>query len=344
MVRTHGVFYPEKTTRGGFTELAASALARHHDSGLLRRAELQLVPAPEEIAVFPEAGVEWLLERLDGATRRCWVKTFKLTDERVTEALVRAHLRGVDVRVSLNASRSDGSRVNDPAFARLRGAGVAVSWAPARFYVSHEKSLILDSAGLVLTFNLAPKSFTSFRGYAVTSHDPALLHELEEGFELDWHDRAWPQTPRSLIYSGGPEGTARARFAEFVAETRHELLVQGPKLVDGATCAQLLEALGRGVRVCFLSSGRKGLSEWDVVENDAALASLQAAGAEVRRLKQPRMHAKLLLADRARALVGSCNLDRSCFELRRELTCCLTHPQPVSALAGAFDRDWHAAD
>jgi len=53
-----------------------------------------------------------------------------------------------------------------------------------------------------------------------------------------------------------------------------------------------------------------------------------------------RVHAKLLIVDDERALVGSMNIDRSAFDLRRELGITTADSAVVGRLRAVFDTDW----
>ena len=307
-----------------------------------RRVRLRAVPARDHaILAMPDAGIESILEVIGSARQRVYVKMFKLTSERIQQALIDASQRGVEVRVMLNPSRSDGSRANDEAAETLRQGGVQVEWTNPSFYVTHEKSMVADGLAFICTFNFADKYFKKTRGYAVVTRNPEEVAEVTEGFRADWERRAF--TPRRLVWSQAGEGNSRRRLQSLLEGARQEILIENPKLVDQQILDCLLAALSRGVRVCFLSSGLKGLSDWDIAENSASLRQLLAHGAEVREIKKPAMHAKLVLVDREQALVGSMNLDRSCFELRRELGVVVSHPAPLGDLLQTFLLDWAAA-
>jgi phosphatidylserine/phosphatidylglycerophosphate/cardiolipin synthase-like enzyme len=56
------------------------------------------------------------------------------------------------------------------------------------------------------------------------------------------------------------------------------------------------------------------------------------------------VHAKLLLADGKRAIMGSMNLDRSAFDLRRELGMVVETDAVVERLGDVFDHDWHKGE
>jgi phosphatidylserine/phosphatidylglycerophosphate/cardiolipin synthase-like enzyme len=56
------------------------------------------------------------------------------------------------------------------------------------------------------------------------------------------------------------------------------------------------------------------------------------------------VHANLLRADGDSALLGSMNLDRSAFDLRRELGVVVESPHIVERLAELFHHDWHKGE
>ena len=59
--------------------------------------------------------------------------------------------------------------------------------------------------------------------------------------------------------------------------------------------------------------------------------------------KKPKFHAKLIVADEKKLLVSSFNLDRSAFDLRREVGLITSHPQAVERLHAQFHSDWKLA-
>ena len=63
-------------------------------------------------------------------------------------------------------------------------------------------------------------------------------------------------------------------------------------------------------------------------------------GVKVHKQKNLRVHAKLIVVDDRHALVGSMNIDRSAFDLRRELGIMTDDPAIVGRLKEVFDSDW----
>ena len=75
-----------------------------------------------------------------------------------------------------------------------------------------------------------------------------------------------------------------------------------------------------------MCGGKHGISEWDILDTFSSLRTLRRFGVKVRKQKNLRVHAKLLIVDGERALVGSMNIDRSAFDLRRELGIIIDDP------------------
>jgi phosphatidylserine/phosphatidylglycerophosphate/cardiolipin synthase-like enzyme len=294
------------------------------------------------LIVQPDDGVAPVVEFIDGATRTLRIKQFTLTDPDVLQAITRAHGRGVAVRVMLNPHRSSGDRANDDTHAALKHAHVTVEWTNPAFAVTHEKSIVVDDhTALIATFNLCTKYFTETRDYGVVTTCPHEVAEIVAGFEADWKRATFDPTEEStLLWSAT---NARQRMAWFIDAAKHELLIQHPKFVDATIVERIAAARHRGVKVDLLCGGKHGISDWDVLDTFASLRLLDRAGVKVRRQKHLKLHAKLLLADDKRALVGSMNIDRSAFDLRRELGVVTEEGGVVRRLRKVFDHDWHEA-
>jgi phosphatidylserine/phosphatidylglycerophosphate/cardiolipin synthase-like enzyme len=295
------------------------------------------------LIVQPDDGAEPVLGLIAGARHSLRTVQFTLDDPRFVHAIIDAHRRRVAVHVLLNPQKSSGERGNDDTFERLSHAGVAVEWTHPRFPVTHEKALVVDDErALIATFNLSPKYFGETRDHALLTEDPAQVRAIAEAFEADWHRKPYrPREDTGLVWS--PDN-ARRLIASFIDEARHTLDVQHPKFVDATVVDRFAEAQARGVRVRILCGGKHGLSPWDMHDTFASLRILERCDVKVHRQKHLKAHAKLLLADGKRALVGSMNLDRSAFDLRRELGVRLDDPPVVERLGGLFDHDWHKAE
>jgi phosphatidylserine/phosphatidylglycerophosphate/cardiolipin synthase-like enzyme len=242
----------------------------------------------------------------------------------------------------LNPHTSGGDRWNDAAFSQLEATGIAVSWTSDAFPVTHEKSMVLDrESALISTFNLSDKYFTQTRDYGVLTHAPAVVAEVIAGFEADWNRQPFkPDLEVGLVWSNQH---SRGQLARIIDMARRSLWIQHPKFVDAVILERIIAARERGVKVHFLCGGKHGISDWDIYDTFSSLRIMERFGVKVRRQKHLKLHAKLVLVDDHYAQTGSMNIDRSAFDVRRELGIESDAPDVVERLRQTFESDWDQA-
>ena len=297
---------------------------------------------PHRLIVQPDEGTRPVVELIAAAKKSLRVKQFNLTDPELLAALIKAHERRLDVRIMLNPHRSSGDRANDEAFKTLRHAGLKVEWSNPAFAVTHEKSMVVDDAlVLISTFNFATKYFTETRDYGIVSTRPEQIAEVAACFEADWHRKPFEPDPDcGLLWSSN---NSRMIMAWFIDTAKKDLIIQHPKFVDATIVERIAAARKRGVKVRLLCGGKHGISEWDILDTFASLRLLDRFGVKVRRQKHLKLHAKLIVADGKHAQVGSMNIDRSAFDLRRELGILVRGASLIKDLTKVFEHDWHQA-
>jgi cardiolipin synthase len=298
-----------------------------------------MLPATPHLIVEPDDGLQPVRELIESAEKFLLIKQFAFTEESLIDAVMGRKNAGVDVRVMLNPARSGGDRANDDTYEKLEGAGISVQWSNPKFYVTHEKSIVADGkAALIATFNLHPKYFSLTRDYGIITYDPQRVAQIMEVFEADWNHLDWtPSNYQGLLWSNS---NSRLHMAQFIDTAKQRLDVQHPKFVDAVILDRLVAAADRGVKVHVLCGGRHGISEWDILDTFSSLRTLRRFGVKVHKQKNLRVHAKLLIVDNEHVLVGSMNIDRSAFDLRRELGVTMTSPAIVARLKEVFEADW----
>jgi len=172
----------------------------------------------------------------------------------------------------------------------------------------------------------------------VITDDPIQVAQIVEVFDADWNSDDWvPSAYGELLWSNS---NSRLRMARFIDTATRRIDVEHAKFVDAVIVDHLAAAIGRGVKVHVLCGGVHGISEYDVLDTFASLRTLRRVGAKVHKQKNLRVHAKLLIVDDERALVGSMNIDRRAFDQRRELGITVSEAAVVARLKCVFEEDW----
>ena len=136
-----------------------------------------------EICFAPESDcAAFAVQAIERAQREILVGAYGLTTgSGIVEALLRAHRRGVDVKLIADKTTPCGRNSGvDP----LAGAGVQI-WIDNRARIAHVKTMVIDGA---LTLN---GSYNWTRGAAANSEDLNLVASpaVAEAYAAHWRER-----------------------------------------------------------------------------------------------------------------------------------------------------------
>jgi cardiolipin synthase A/B len=291
------------------------------------------------LIVLPDDSVQPILDAIGGAQKSLRIKMFVFTDPTLLAAVIAAHKRGVDVRIMLNPKRRSGVSENDESRSQLEVAGIQVRDSNPAFDLTHEKSMVVDDkTAFVKSLNWQTKNLTGTRDYAVVTAHPHEVSEIIKGFEADWsrQDFASGETAH-LIWC---RGNGRERITQFINQAKHSLWLQNERYQDQMIIECLVRAKERGVKVHVMARPAHTLKKDKLIEGVGGLRILNDIGIQVRKLKSLKLHAKMLLADGERAIIGSINLAPGSFDSRRELAIEVDDKHIVDRLHQIVKHDW----
>lgn len=126
------------------------------------------------------------------------------------------------------------------------------------------------------------------------------------------------------IVSGGPRqrrSYIREAFQVNIASAATEILIATPYFVPGVRIVRaLLRAVRRGVRVQLLLPARSDVP-LVLLLGRSSYAALLRGGVEIFELEREILHAKVMLIDGERTVIGSANLDQRSFHRNFEINC-----------------------
>lgn len=291
------------------------------------------------LLVLPDDTVTPVLDAIRGAKKSIRIKMFLFSHPELLEAVIEAKKRGVDVRVMLNPARRSGKSENAAAYKALKAAGLQVIDSNPDFEVTHEKSMVVDEeVAYIKSFNWEPKNLTDTRDYAVVTSHAAEVAEVIRCFDADWQRKPFVVDDDALLIWCTANG--RDRIARFIDSAQHTLFVQNERYQDPVIIEHLVRAKMRGVKVHVMARPPHKLKSEKLTEAVSGLRILNDVGVKVHKLKHLTLHGKMLLADHARAVVGSINLAPGSFDSRRELAIEVHSSEVVERLREIAHHDW----
>jgi cardiolipin synthase len=179
----------------------------------------------------------------------------------------------------------------------------------------------------------------SIRGEAISELE-AIFHETWNGDGHETAVRVAPARPRHKsrksgdaavnIISGGPRQRRfyiREAFQVNIASAVEEILIATPYFVPGPRIIRsLLRAVRRGVRVRLLLPARSDVPFF-LLLGRSSYATLLRGGVEIFELEREILHAKVMLIDAERTIIGSANLDQRSFHRNYEINCLVDNVQ-----------------
>jgi cardiolipin synthase len=291
------------------------------------------------LIVLPDDSVQPILDAIDGATKSLRIKMFIFTDPTLMDAVIAAHRRGVNVRIMLNPKRRSGVSENDESRSKLEAAGIEVRDSNPAFDLTHEKSMVVDDkTAFVKSLNWQTKNLTGTRDYAIITRHAHEVEEIINGFEADWNRKDFAS--KHLIWC---RGNGRERITQFINQAKHSLWLQNERYQDQMMIECLVRAKERGVKIHVMARPAHTLKKDKLIEGVGGLRILRDVGVKIRKLKSLKLHAKMLLADGERAIIGSINLAPGSFDSRRELAIEVDDKHIVDRLHEIVKRDWKNA-
>lgn len=286
--------------------------------------------------VEPDATYAPIYTLLRSAKKTLDLTMYELHDPQAVQALVDDAGKGVTVRVLLDKAFSGGA-VNPPAFNQLKANGVNVQWASTKVSITHQKSFVIDKKkAVIMTGNFTAQFYATARDYAVVDTKKSDVAAIEATFALDWANAAGTAPPGAdLLWSPGSQNAIVAT----IASAKHTLRVENEELASAAVVGALAAAAQKHVDVELLMTDDKN---WHT-----NFDKLKAAGVHVRTYKNAPhvlyIHAKAILVDGRRVLLGSQNFSQNSMQANRELGLTTSVKSVVQGVQGTFAKDFAAA-
>ena len=291
------------------------------------------------LIVMPDDSAKPILDAIDAATKSLRVKMFIFSDPSLLKAVIAASQRGVKVRIMLNPARRDGESENKESRKKLEAGGVDVIDSSPDYDVTHEKSMVVDdTTAFVKSLNWETKNITETRDYAIVTTRAHEVAEVIECFEADWNRKPFIGDEKShLIWCSG---NGRERIAQFIDDAKNSIFLQNERYQDAVIIERLVRAARRGVKVHIMARPPHKLKKEKLVEAVGGMRIMADVGIKIQKLKHLKLHAKMLLADHSRAIVGSINLAPGSFDSRRELAIEVDDKDVIERLSAIAHHDW----
>ena len=289
---------------------------------------------------------------------------------RFVEALAERARAGVQVNLVLDAIGSFASW--DSYFKELTDAGGRVEWYhPLRWYTlprinnrTHRELILVDGkVGFIGGAGVADHWLKGLKGKrrwrdTMFRVEGDLVLSLQSAFAENWleasgeilaggeyfPDYATRGETSAFIVNSSPSAgrstRARMLYQTLLASARESILITTPYfLPDKSARAEMVKALGRGVKISIITPGRHSDHLLTRTSSRRLYGDLLRAGAKIYEYRPAMIHAKTMVVDAAWSVVGSTNFDNRSFGLNDEVNLAAFDAELAMRVAEDFERD-----
>lgn len=287
---------------------------------------------PLELHVLPDEGEAALATEVTKATKSVRVLIYEMGYGAVLEALKARAQAKVPVSVILDVGQKG---INQKYFDQLAAAGATPRWSDPKFPYMHAKVIVVDDERVILsTGNYLTSNVLKERNYVVHDRDPADVRDVAALFDADFAGTEPDLSCTRLVVS---PINSRDRLLGLIASATKTLDVESMQFADKDVRAAGAARAKAGVAVRVIVAD----PSWIDTNVDAA-SFLKGIGVPVKWLKSPTVHVKAIVADGARAYVGSENLSFTSLSRNREVGVLFAQADAIATMQTTFEKDWAA--
>ena len=276
---------------------------------------------------------ERLVAAVDAARLSVHAAVFNITLNAVRDALVRAHRRGIDVRLVTESDNMDGEDL-----LRLVEAGIPVL-GDRREGTMHNKFMVIDGTEVwtgSMNYTVSGTYLDNNTLMRIASTEMAANYEAEfaEMFEDDiFGDRTGRSTPHPHLGIDGTQVDALFSPDDDVEGELVDLLNSAGESINFLAFSFTSDALGDAIRRADRAGIRvRGVMDSEQASSNAGTewADFASAGLDVRLDGNPgQMHEKVIIIDKAVVVLGSYNFSRNARETNDE-NAIVIHSRPIA--------------
>jgi phosphatidylserine/phosphatidylglycerophosphate/cardiolipin synthase-like enzyme len=293
-----------------------------------------------------------LIEKINNAQTSIHIASFEFDLTPVAEALIAAHLRGVDVRWvtddenGLEADEEPGRGQ----FAMLKKAGIEVI-SDSRSALMHNKFWIFDGQTVWTgSTNITQSGIFQQNNNTIVIHSPEVAAIYENEFQEMWNGQFGPRSPSTADYQGAlvngtmikvffsPEDDVLDRIIPLVNGAQSNIRFLAFSFTDYPLAKAMIDRSAAGVNVA-------GVYEKVGSDTDASeLKTFFCAHIPVRQDGNPRfLHDKIIILDNRIVITGSFNFSNSATDNNDENVIIVDNPEIANLYLQEFDRVWSIA-
>lgn len=261
---------------------------------------------------LPNSHAQWdIINAINAAQKRIWIEIYTWTDAaKLTDTVLAAKKRWVDVRVVLEGNVFWTPKINASLFQKLKSAQIPVVYADNhRYTFTHAKFWIIDDLYFISTGNWTASFFTKNREYIYQDSDTYTRSFLEMIFLSDSDHLGFKDISKIPSHIVMSPLDSREKLTEFISSAKKNIILYVQTLDDPELLShiEILHSQWVHVQIC-------------TADNESNLQrQKEFSYLSWKLIRKPYLHAKIIIVDDVTMFIGSHNLTTNAIENNREI-------------------------
>ena len=282
----------------------------------------------DQLIIEPDAGRKPILDAIANTQHSLDLIMYGFTDQTLLNAILRKKQEGKNIKLILEPRPYKSAGENNKTISVLNTNDILWQGEIPGTNLIHQKTLLLDNEkAIVMTFNFTHSTFSKERNFALILDDPSRVKAIASLFSSDYNHVPNDISSTDLIIS--PENS-RAKLLALIDHANISIRIYAQGINDYKILGALANAAKRSVNVEIITSN---------VLREKQQHYLERAGVKIHYSKKWIIHAKIMIIDNEKAVIGSINLTRPSLDHNRELSVITTDKQVITQLNQTFEKD-----
>ena len=286
----------------------------------------------EQIFVLPDSKEEPILNLLDKATNSIDITIYLLSDRKIIEKIKELKNKNINIRIILEKAPFGGGSGNYKVFNELLNIGINIKYSDPRFALTHAKYIVIDKKeAFIMTSNLTYSGLNNDRDFIFYTSDNNIINELNNIFENDFNYKKYKSKLDNLVVS--PDNS-RNKIESLINSATKSIYLYGENIGDKGIEDLLIKKSKEGVNIKLILPDNIGLEN-----NIPVINKLKDAGIEIKNLKKPYQHAKILIINNSVMYLGSVNFSTYSMDRNREVGVISLNRDSIDKVSDTFNND-----
>lgn len=287
----------------------------------------------ETVYILPEENSE-VYNFIYNATSSIDITVYMLSDKNIKNKLIEKNKNGLNINIILEKTPFGGGNINYKTYNELSSYGINIKYSNPEFSLTHAKYIIIDKKeALIMTSNLTYSGLNKDRDFAIYEDDQEIINNLVYLFDKDFNYKKYKNENENLIVS---PTNSRTKIESIIKSANSDIKMYIENINDNGILNILIKKMKDGVSLKIVGPDSKKIES-----NSEYLDKLKLNGAEIKYLKNPYQHAKMLMIDEKIMYLGSINFSRQSLDENREVGIITINKNSIKKVLNTFNTDFY---